>query len=63
MQSLNALRIASPFVRKSANTHRRNNRNYVIQSVRDTFSFARNKRRIALGEITWYYGHGRRATL
>lgn len=38
-----------------------NDRNYLLRSVRDTFSSPETRERIQLGEMFGYYGHGRRA--
>lgn len=38
-----------------------NDRNYIIQSVRETFNDPEVKEHIKLGEMYGYYGHGRRA--
>lgn len=38
-----------------------NDRNYLLRSVRETFSSPETQERIQLGEMFGYYGHGRRA--
>ncbi|WP_333715746.1 head processing protein [Pantoea eucrina] len=38
-----------------------NDRNYLLRSVRETFSNPETQERIQLGEMFGYYGHGRRA--
>ncbi|MFU7888717.1 head processing protein [Escherichia coli] len=61
MQSLNTVTDRFSLVEKIRKHTPQNNRNYVIQSVRDTFNSPETKERIALGEMYGYYGHGRRA--
>lgn len=61
MQSLNTVTDRFSLVEKIRKHTLQNNRNYVIQSVRDTFNSPETKERIALGEMYGYYGHGRRA--
>ena len=61
MQSLNTVTDRFSLVEKIRKHTPQNNRNYVIQSVRETLNSPETKERIALGEMYGYYGHGRRA--